>query len=322
MTTNPVEQFNRTMLEARQAPIADALLMLLNKSGEQTSDRLRLGKKWKDDGLDIVPNVVTIFEENLQEGLTRRAFVRQNPTATEPIAKVDVTRSSFVVNVNAMLTVVLDTSNGTIECGCRFREEMGIPCIHAVAAIRAIDLCPADTIWFDPKLTVDNYLKEYSAVPVSMGCIKITEETVKKMEPDHHIVKLGRPTKKKRVERKQRRTCFGCGQPGHFVSTCDNINVREICERLKKKVQQAAAKKFNEWEGEMNPAEFKMLSSNEVVLNANNEQFLPLLPDEEVHFGEGMEEEEDVEEEEVDVHLEEDDEVENEVGVHVSIADI
>ena len=101
-------------------------------------------------------------------------------------------------------------------------------CIHAVAAICAINLCPADTIWFDPKLTVDNYLKEYSAVPVSMGCIKITEETVKKMEPDHRIVKLGRPTKKKRVERKQRRTCFGCGQPGHFVSTYDNINVREI----------------------------------------------------------------------------------------------
>ena len=48
VTTNPVEQFNRTMLEARQAPIADALLMLLNKSGEQTNDRLRLGKKWKD----------------------------------------------------------------------------------------------------------------------------------------------------------------------------------------------------------------------------------------------------------------------------------
>ena len=142
-------------------------------------------------GLDIVPNVIAIFEENLQEGLTRRAFVRQNPTAAEPIAKVDVTRSLFVVNVNAMLTVVLDTSNGTIECGCRFREEMGIPCIHAVAVIRAIDLCPADTIWFDPKLTVDNYLKEYSAVPVSMGCIKITEETVKKMEPVHRIVKLG-----------------------------------------------------------------------------------------------------------------------------------
>ena len=91
---------------------------------------------------------------------------------------------------------------------------------------------------------------------------------------------------------------------------------------MKKKVQQAAAKKFNEWEGEMNPAEFKMLSSNEVVLNADNEQFLPLLPDEEVHFGEGMEEEEDVEEEEVNLHIEENDEVENEVGVHVHIADI
>lgn len=35
VTTNPVEQFNNTMLQARAAPISDALLMLINKMGTQ-----------------------------------------------------------------------------------------------------------------------------------------------------------------------------------------------------------------------------------------------------------------------------------------------
>ena len=199
---------------------------------------------------------------------------------------------------------------------------MGIPCIHAVAAICAINLSPADIIWFDPKLTVDNYIKEYSAIPVSMGCIKVTSQNVEKMEPDHRIVKMGRPTKKKRVERKQTRTCFGCGQPGHFISSCDNINVGEICEHLKKKVQKAVEQKFNEWEGEMNPANFKMLSSNEVLVDVDNEH--SVFPDEEILFGEEMEEDKEVlvEEEEVSVHPEEDDEVDNEVSVALVSANI
>ena len=33
VTTNSVEQFNRVMLEARESPITDALLILLNKIG-------------------------------------------------------------------------------------------------------------------------------------------------------------------------------------------------------------------------------------------------------------------------------------------------
>ena len=36
VTTNAVEQFNNVMLEAREAPISDALLMLMNESAEQT----------------------------------------------------------------------------------------------------------------------------------------------------------------------------------------------------------------------------------------------------------------------------------------------
>jgi len=39
VTTNPVEQFNRVMLEARGAPITEALLMLLCKIGKTTVER-------------------------------------------------------------------------------------------------------------------------------------------------------------------------------------------------------------------------------------------------------------------------------------------
>ena len=40
VTTNPVEQFNNTMLEARESPISDALLMLMKKSAQATASVL------------------------------------------------------------------------------------------------------------------------------------------------------------------------------------------------------------------------------------------------------------------------------------------
>jgi len=43
------------MLEARDSPITDALLILLNKIGNTTVARYEQGKKWRDDAVKIVP---------------------------------------------------------------------------------------------------------------------------------------------------------------------------------------------------------------------------------------------------------------------------
>ena len=59
LTTNPVEQFNNTMLQARAAPISDALLMLINKMGTQAVVRKKQGMKWKNNELNFVPTVHT-----------------------------------------------------------------------------------------------------------------------------------------------------------------------------------------------------------------------------------------------------------------------
>ena len=71
VTTNAVEQFNNVMLEVRESPISDALLMLMNKSAEQTVRRKQQGMKWKEEGLKIVPCAQEMYMTNLTEGLMR-----------------------------------------------------------------------------------------------------------------------------------------------------------------------------------------------------------------------------------------------------------
>ena len=152
-----------------------------------------------------------------------------------------------------MLTVTFDISTGKISCGCGFYEEMGIPCAHAIAAIRAVGGNAADPIWFDKGLSVESYICEYAAQPVSMGCIKLLSSTVVEMQPPHRIVKAGRPKKKKRFTYDAKRQCVGCGGKGHFLSTCTKIEVGRVCDNLKKKVKKVVQEKCDQWTGEMNP---------------------------------------------------------------------
>ena len=262
VTTNPVEQFNNVMLEARESPITDALLMLMNKIADLTVERKQQGMRWRDDGMLVVPSANEAFQTNLTEGLRRNVSVRKYPSPTDPVAIADV--SCGLLNVNTMLTVTVNISTGKIVCGCRYREEMGIPCVHAIAAISAIDKNAVDPIWFDEGLTVNEYISEYAAPPVSMGCIKILPSTIVKMHPDHRIVKGGRPKKKKHFTPESKRQCVGCGGKGHFLRTCTKIEVGRLCDNLKKKVENVAEAMFAQWNGEMNPTQVAMNASADI----------------------------------------------------------
>ena len=110
-------------------------------------------------------------------------------------------------------------------------EEMCIQCSHAIAALRAVGENAADPIWFKKGLSVETYICEYAAEPVSLGFIKLLRSTVVEMQPPHRIVKSGRPKQKKTTE--QKRQCVGCGGKGHFLSTCTKIDVGRGCERRK-----------------------------------------------------------------------------------------
>ena len=100
VTTNAVEQFNNVMLETRESPISDALLMLMNKSAQQTVHRKQQGMKWKEEGMKIVPNAHETYVTNLTEGLTRQAVIIKYPSENDPLAQVDVSSGS-VLNVNS-----------------------------------------------------------------------------------------------------------------------------------------------------------------------------------------------------------------------------
>ena len=137
-----------------------------------------------------------MFENNLRLALMKHVAVKKYPSETDPVSVADV--SCDQLDVNTMLTETFDISTGKISCGCGFYEEMGIPCAHAIAAIRAVGGNAADPIWFDKGLSVESYICEYAAQPVSMSCIKLLSSTVAEMQPPHRIVKAGRSKKKKR----------------------------------------------------------------------------------------------------------------------------
>ena len=269
VTTNAVEQFNNVMLEARESPISDALLMLMNKSAKQTVRRKQQGMKWKEQGLKIVPHAQETYTANLTEGLMRQTTVLKYPSENDPLAQVDVSSGS-VLNANSANSTLLITLNiltGGIVCRCRFREEWGVRCVHAVAAIRAIGHNSADLLWFDKGLSIDSYIREYSAIPVSMSCIKLLKTNIRKLQPDHRIVKAGRPRKKKRIEPDSKRVCPGCGGKGHFLRTCTALNVGRLCEELKKKVEKAAEIKLAVMADEMNPSEVVMNIDADININ-------------------------------------------------------
>ena len=267
VTTNAVEQFNNVMLEARESPISDALLMLMNKSAEQTVHRKQQGMKWKEEGLKIVPHAQETYMTNLTEGLMRQTVVIKYPSENDPLAQVDVSSGS-VLNVNSTTLVTLNILTGGIVCDCRFHEEWGVPCVHAVAAIRAIDQNSADLLWFDNGLSIDSYIREYSATPVSMSCIKLLKTNIRKLQPDHRIVKAGRPRKKKRIEAVSKRVCPGCGGLGHFIRTCTAVKVGRLCEKLKEKVEKAAERKLVVLTDEMNPSEVVMNIDADINVNS------------------------------------------------------
>jgi len=83
VTTNSVEQFNRVMLESRESPITDALLIFLNKIGNTTVARYEQGKEWRDNVVKIVPTAGKVFENNLRLALTKHMAVKKYPSETD-----------------------------------------------------------------------------------------------------------------------------------------------------------------------------------------------------------------------------------------------
>ena len=65
------------MLEARGSPITEALLILLSKIGNTTVARYEQGKKWRDNGVKIVPTASKVFENNLRLALTKYVAVKR-----------------------------------------------------------------------------------------------------------------------------------------------------------------------------------------------------------------------------------------------------
>jgi len=148
--------------------------------------------KWKNNGLNFVPTVQSTYEANLADGLTRQVIIRQCNLPLSPIVLGDVCKPGPVPDVNSILKVKIDTNSGNIEWRCNFEGEYCIPCLHAIALIHAVGLNTAEPLWFDSGLTVDSYINEYDASPVSLGNIKLHRGNTTIIEPDHRIVKSGR----------------------------------------------------------------------------------------------------------------------------------
>jgi hypothetical protein len=106
-----------------------------------------------------------------------------------------------------------------IQCPCKYKEEYGQPCVHAMALIIHAQLEPNDQRGYDSVFHSQTHAEMYRLPIPSISLLG--KLSVEEVLPPEHKVRGGRP-KKHRYESTATNpiTCRACGGPGHMQQTC------------------------------------------------------------------------------------------------------
>ncbi|XP_042512543.1 uncharacterized protein LOC122087456 [Macadamia integrifolia] len=214
-----IEEFNKWILEACELPIIQVIEWIHSKLMGVFSERRAKGYGWMSK---LAPSAEIRITEAINHASAYRVL-RSDEVEFEVLSA----ERSDIVNI------------GTRCCSCRDWQHYGLPCSHAVAALKS---CRKDVYDFSDKcFTVAKYRETYSQainpVPDKSEWSKASEGPV---DEDNRLVRPpkfrrppGRPEKKRLCiedlnREKHTVHCSRCNQTGHYKTTCKADAMKSI----------------------------------------------------------------------------------------------
>ena len=126
------------------------------------------------------------------------------------IGNVSKVSSNFSAN-----DISINITDKKVVCHCRFMEETGMLCLHAMALIAHEEEINMNvTEWYLHRYHAQHYLNCYSLTLPSLAIDRSFNVTT--IVPPEHKVTAGRPRNKRYVTSSNKtRVCRACGKEGH-----------------------------------------------------------------------------------------------------------
>ncbi|MDV3166550.1 MAG: SWIM zinc finger family protein ['Waltheria sp.' little leaf phytoplasma] len=226
---NMSESFNKVLKETRKLPIISLLEEIRIKQMERIARKMEAGKKWT--GL-IGPDIMDLIDENGKHA--SNCYVVFNGRDGFEVTQGP---NKYVVNLEAK------------QCSCMRYTRTGIPCAHAICAIRRLDGNQMSNIsqfvssWYYK----DMYDKAYGNVLQPMPCMKdwprvdlqpVKRPKYKKLPGRPKVARRKDPDEPKKNQRQpgpvviSRKgavmTCTLCQQQGHNKRGCPRSKGNEV----------------------------------------------------------------------------------------------
>ncbi|XP_019179510.1 PREDICTED: uncharacterized protein LOC109174707 [Ipomoea nil] len=226
LLNNLCESWNSTILNFRDKPIltlCEKLRIYLMTRMQKNRERL------KNHPMKICPKICKLIEEEKDRACRYNTY-----KSAENMYQVD--DENFKVFKVSLLQK---------QCSCRRWDLTGIPCSHAIAAIRKQRERPEDYV--HNCYTVDSYFRAYEPAILPISSSELWPKTnLPAPLPPKYKAQPGRPKKKRKIspfeETKKdslaQRTrkvgevkrCRVCGQKGHNKATCKRNNPPQVHE--------------------------------------------------------------------------------------------
>ncbi|XP_061336417.1 uncharacterized protein LOC133283559 isoform X2 [Gastrolobium bilobum] len=214
-----IEEFNKWILEARELPIIQVIERIHSKLKTEFDDRRLKSSSWISV---LAPSAERQMIEANSHASTYQVL-RSDETEFEVLSA----DRSDIVNI------------GSHSCSCRDWQLYGIPCSHAVAALKS---CRKDVYAFTKKcFTVasyrETYVEDINPIPGKLEWRKTDEsamvDDIVVVRPPKFRRPPGRPEKKRIcVEdlNREKHTvhCSRCNQTGHYKTTCKAEMINSI----------------------------------------------------------------------------------------------
>ena len=244
ITNNPAEQVNEFILPYRKMAIIDMIKAILEafaakheKNKQDAMKRMQLRVPGSTSQFDLVPSAVKEIEQRIKS-VEGKSVIITLQTANRLHGSIKLNQKKRIE-----ATVELSLTQGTCICShCRVHFDTGLLCACACGLIVGFNIMKrthsAAFSCFDPRLAheqlrtvtwVSQYRHEVKLVPF---CIppSLTKNSMTMLPWSMQPSKPGRRKKDFKNTTRVKNLCTGCGEVGHNVRRCVNVNLDDVRE--------------------------------------------------------------------------------------------